>query len=53
MYTLLADRLEQAERKRQFWPRLLDRVAKVCECAVYALLILLGHVLAIRWITGG
>lgn len=50
MYTLLADRLERAERQRTFWPRFCHRLAVCCECLVYAILILIGHILVYRWL---
>ena len=52
-HTLLADRLAKADRRRIFWPRLLDRLATCCECAFYGILIAVGHVLLIRWLMGG
>lgn len=47
MHTLLAERLARAERKRAFWPNLWQAIGKCCECLVWFLVIVIGHVLFI------
>lgn len=48
MHTLLAERLAQAERRRALWPTLWQAIGRCCECLVWFLVILIGHVLLIR-----